>query len=339
MSTVTMQERAGALLGQVAGYVGHRTIAVGLRTGLVQALASSEDGLTADELASAVGHDPFYVGVWCRAAIGCGLIERAGARHHLAEHTATLLLDGDSPAYIGGVFSVLEQAEVFDQFEARLPTGSRMWWNETSPDWIEAVSRTGRPFFTRLVAALGRIDGLTGRLAAGGRVLDTACGTGTGLVQLARAFPDARVAGADGDAYSLKRAAERADAEGLADRIELIHTPLEDLDVDGHFDLVTNNVSMHECRDIDRVTANIHRALAPGGWFVISDFPFPDTDEGLRTVPGRVMSGIQFFEALIDDQLVAPATYRELLGRHGFGEVTTLDLTPVHALTIGRRAS
>jgi hypothetical protein len=100
---------------------------------------------------------------------------------------------------------------------------------------------------------------------------------------------------------------------------------------------VVNNISMHECRDIDQVTRRVLGALEPGGWFVISDFPFPDTDQGLRSVPGRVMGAIQFFEAQIDDQLLPRAAYDDLLGRHGFGELGSASLTPMHAITWGRR--
>jgi hypothetical protein len=66
---------------------------------------------------------------------------------------------------------------------------------------------------------------------------------------------------------------------------------------------------------------------------VISDFPFPDTDEGLRSVPGRVMGAIQFFEAQIDDQLLPRAYYDTLLARHGFTDPGSASLTPMHALT------
>lgn len=61
-----------------------------------------------------------------------------------------------------------------------------------------------------------------------------------------------------------------------------------------------------------------------------------DTDEGLRTVPGRIMSGIQFFEAQIDDQLLPRAFYDDLLARHGFSAIGSVTLTPMHALTYGR---
>jgi SAM-dependent methyltransferase len=126
-------------------------------------------------------------------------------------------------------------------------------------------------------------------------------------------------------------------AAGVEDRVSLTLSTFEDLDHSDQYDLVWINVSMHECRDIERVTANVHNALKAGGQFVISDFPFPDSDEGLRTPPARVMSGIQFFEALIDDQLLPTQAFVDLLGRHGFQNVGSFDLAPVHAVTYGEK--
>jgi hypothetical protein len=113
-----------------------------------------------------------------------------------------------------------------------------------------------------------------------------------------------------GDAHSIEQATARVAEAGLAG---------------------------HECRDIDLVTRNVLDALEPGGWFVLSDFPFPDTDEGLRSVPGRIMGGIQFFEAQIDDQLLPRAYYDGLLTRHQFTDLGSASLTPMDALTWGRR--
>ncbi len=94
---------------------------------------------------------------------------------------------------------------------------------------------------------------------------------------------------------------------------------------------------MHECRDVDEVTRSVHRALKPGGIFANSDFPFPDTAEGLRQVPGRIMSGIQFFEATIDDQLLPIQAYLDLFARHGFRDIGSVSMTPVHAITHGTK--
>jgi ubiquinone/menaquinone biosynthesis C-methylase UbiE len=333
----SMQDTAGALLGNAAGYVGYRTISMGLRQGLIQALADSEDGATSDELAAKLGCDSLYTAVWCRAALGAGVVEHHGDRYAMTPHAATLLLDRESPGYVGALFPTLEQPEVFARFESVLGSGERMWWSDTSPDWIASVSGTGTPFYTRLVPnGLGQVPGLTERLEAGCRVVDSACGAGRGIFRLATAYPNCHIVGVDGDRHSLDTAAETVAAAGIGDRVSLVHTPLEDMKLDEPVTVVINNISMHECRDIDRVTERISDSLEPGGWFVVSDFPFPETDDGLRTVPGRIMSGIQYFEAQIDDQLLPRSAYDALLERHGFSEIGNTTLTPMHALTWGR---
>jgi SAM-dependent methyltransferase len=333
----TLAETAPVLLSLAAGYAGHRTVAIGLRRGLVRRLADAP-GSTAEDLAEALDLDAFYVSVWCRSALAAGIVVRDGGGFALLPHVDTLLLDIGSPAHVGGVFGVLEAPEMFGRFEAELGTGRRMWWDDTSPEWIAAVTGTGTPFYTRLVpGGLAQVPGLPDALGAGCRVVDTACGTGTGVVRLAGHYPVCTLVGVDGDAHSIEVARDRVAAAGLADRVELVCSALEDLTLDEPATVVVNNISMHECRDIDRVTDAVRESLEPGGWFVISDFPFPDTDEGLRTTPGRIMSGIQFFEAQIDDQLLPRAAYDDLLARHGFTDLGWVQLTPMHALTWGRR--
>ncbi|SNT43925.1 Methyltransferase domain-containing protein [Asanoa hainanensis] len=329
-----IKESVGNMLGLLAGYVGHRTVATGLRTGLVAALAN--DGpATPDELASRTALDPFYTFAWCRAAYGAGVCDRAGDVYRLADNLATVLLDDTSPAYVGGVFKVLEQPEIFDRFEASLASGERLWWDGCSPEFIAAVGGTGRPFYRRLVpGGLAQVPGLAQLLERGCRVLDTACGSGHGLVMLAEAYPNSEISGVDGDAHSVEVARSVLEAAGLTN-ITVWDSPLEKLTVDQPYDVVINNISMHECRDIDAVARNVKAALKPGGVFVISDFPFADDDAGLRTAPGRVMSGIQIFEAQIDDQLLPRRVYDDLLARHGFRDLGSAAITPMHALTWG----
>jgi SAM-dependent methyltransferase len=333
----TLAETAPVVLSLVAGYVGHRTVAIGLRRGLIPYLAENP-GASADDLAEALDLDPFYASVWCRAALATGVLERADRGFRTAPHMATLLLDSDSPAYAGALFPIFEQPEMMGRFEASLGSGERMWWDDTSPEWIASVAGTGTPFYTRLVpGGLDRVPGLAERLAAGCVIVDSACGSGVGVVRLAAAYPNCRVVGVDGDRHTVAAARARVADAGLADRVEIVHSALEDLTAEEPATLVVNNISMHECRDIDRVTENVRAVLEPGGWFVISDFPFPDDDAALRTVPGRIMAGIQFFEAQIDDQLLPRSAYDDLLTRHGFTDLGSAQLAPVHALTWGRR--
>jgi SAM-dependent methyltransferase len=338
-ATSSIAEQGRTLAAHVAGYASHRTIGLGLRTGLIAALAGHAEGTTPERLAAELEMDDFYVSVWCRSALAAGVCERAGNGYRLAPHMDTLLLDGSSPAYVGGVFRVFEQHELFDRFEEVLSSGERLWWDQASPEWIAGAAGTGAPFYTRLVpGGLTHVPGLVERLEAGCRIVDTACGAGNGVVRLAEHYRACEIVGVDGDAHSIELARERVAEAGLEDRASFMVSPLEDLRLDEKAALVINNISMHECRDIDEVTRKVRDSLEPGGRFVISDFPFPDTDEGLTSVPGRVMAGIQFFEAQIDDQLLPRSAYDELLSRHGFTELGSVELTPMHALTWGRAA-
>ena len=328
------QEQAGALLANAAGYIATRTIKIGLDHGLIETLAE-RGPLSHHQLAQAAGIDELYSQVWCRSAFGAGvLVGHDNDAYELAPHVEMLLLDHSSPGYLGGLFKVITAPEVFDMFSENLDSGDRIWWDQTSPDWIAAVGETGGAFNTRFIpGGIAQVPGASERLASGDKVLELACGTGVGLVRLGTEYPNLTLVGLDGDAHSLRMARSRLDDAGMSDRVELIHSGMETLDSVDEYDAITINVSMHECRDIEQVTAAIRRALKPGGYFLNSDFPFPETGEGIRTIPGQVMSGIQFFEALIDDQLLPVSGYLELYQRHEFATSGVVEVTPVHAIT------
>lgn len=328
------KEQVGALLGNAAGYIATRTIRMGLDYGLFELIA--EQGPTSSaELAEAAGIDMLYSEVWCRSAFAAGVLDGHDADAYiLAPHIEVLLLDKGSPGYVGGLFKVLTEPELFDTFAENFESGERIWWDQTSPAWIAAVGETGGAFNTRFIpGGVSQVPGAADRLAAGGKALELACGTGVGLVRLGAEYPNLDLVGLDGDAHSLESARSRVDNAGMSSRVHFIHSGMEDLDTEEEFDAITINVSMHECRDIEKVTAAVHRALKPGGYFLNSDFPFPESGDGVKTVPGRIMSGIQFFEALIDDQLLSVNHYLDLYNRHGFTETGVVEITPVHTLT------
>lgn len=334
-----IQQQASKLLTQIAGYVGVRTVELGLRFGIIVEIANHPQGISADDLARQTTLDPFYVGVWCRSAYAAEVLEMGEKQSYkLAPYLDKLLLDRDFPGYIGGIPQIMEQPEVFDCFAENFASGQHSWWDQFSPTFIQAVSATALPFYTRLIPdGLSKISGLSERLVAGSHILELACGTGTGLLKLAHAYPHSTLVGVDGDAYSLEVAADRLCQHGVYERVSPVRKMLEEIDEAEAYDLVVINVSMHECRNMERVTDNVRRALKPGGYFVISDFPFPDTLEGCRTVPGRIMCGIQFAEAVIDDQLLPTRAFVYLLSKHDFRNVGSFDLAPVHAVTYGQK--
>jgi SAM-dependent methyltransferase len=334
-----MQQQAGKFLSQVAGYVGVRTMEIGISQGLLAEVGTNEKGITAADLAKNTKLDAMYVEVWCRAAYASELLETAdGAAFTLAPYVDKLLLDRDFPGYIGGMPQVVVQPEFFDVFKQNLPTGKHIWWNDCSPEFINMVSETGRPFYNRLVpGGLSQVPGLPDVLAGNAKVLDLACGAGYGLQRLAETYPTVSLVGLDGDAYSLGKVKERMTELGIQDKVSLLESTLEDISAVEEYDAVLINISMHECRDIEQVAERVLRSLKPGGYFVISDFPFPATTQECRTVPARVLCGIQYFEALIGDQLMPTQAFVDLLNRHGFKNVGAFDVTPVHAVSYGQK--
>jgi SAM-dependent methyltransferase len=333
-----LQEQAGALLGNAAGYIATRTIQIGLDYGLFELIAE-QGPVSSTDLAESAGIDGLYSEVWCRSAFAAGVLDgHDEGEYTLAPHMKVLLLDKSSPGYLGGLFKALTQPEIFDTFGENLESGERIWWDQTTPAWIAAVGETGGAFNTRFIPdGISNVPGATDRLVAGGKALELACGIGIGLVRLGTEYPGLDLVGLDGDAHSLDSARSMIDDAGLGSRVHFIHSGMEDLDAEEEFDAITINVSMHECRDIEKVTAAVHQALKPGGYFLNSDFPFPKTGDGIKTVPGRVMSGIQFFEALIDDQLLPVDYYLDLYQRHGFTETGIVEVNPLHAITWAKK--
>jgi SAM-dependent methyltransferase len=337
--SLELKDQAGKLLGHVAGHVGLRTIEMGLTHGLFEEIRRHEDGIPPASLAEKTGLDPFYVRVWAQSAFAAEVLELDGDdRLLLAPHMEDLLLNEDFPGYLGAVFNILLQPELYDRFSENFASGRRIWWDECSPDFIHAVSRTGRSFYTRMIpAGFERVPGLKEKLENGASLLELCCGAGRGLARLAEHYPTCRLSGLDGDAYSLELTEQLLKASNGDSKVSLIHCALEDIRMESEYDVVFINISMHECRDIDEVARNVHRSLRAGGMFVISDFPFAERTSDCRTVPNRIMCGIQFFEALIDDQLLPTRAFIDLLNRHGFKDVDSTELTPVHAVTWGHR--
>lgn len=331
---------AGQLVGHAAGYVAARTIDIGLRLGLFSALADADGPLQPLEFADRLGLDSLYATVWLRSAHAAGVIEMQDGGYVVTPPMSVALLTEDHPAHTGSLFGVLGQPELFDIFTDRLHSGERLWWDDCSPEFIAAVSATGRPFYNRLIpGGLDQVPGVAAVVNTECRILELATGAGIGLVRMANQYPDATFVGVDGDAYSLERTQDRLKESGLDARVELVHSTFEEFRQTDEFDLAVINISMHECRDLERVAANVAASLRAGGTFVVSDFPFPadDDTDSLRTPAGRVMSGIQFFEALIDDQLLPTTAFIDVLVTAGLTDVSSFDLSPVHAITHGRR--
>ena len=334
-----LSEPAAKILGPLSGTAIVWSLDLGLRLGIFEQLVERPSGVTAEEVANALDLDPQYTHVILRAAYAAEILDLDDGRYRLAEHMSTLLLDSDAPGYLGGaVRTFVALRETYLDLRSFARTGAREWWSDFDPEWIDAVAENGQTYYRRLLnLVVPRLPAVAGSLERGARYLDLACGVCRGPAKVAATFPRTTVTAVDGDAYTLEVAEREMKEQGLGDRFRFVHSMLEDLDIDGGHDLAVINISLHEARDIGRAVERAYAALDPGGTFLVSEFPFPDHEEDCRTVPGRLMCGVQFFEAHIGCQLLPTARFVDLLQRAGFREVGVIDVTPVHVVVHGTK--
>jgi SAM-dependent methyltransferase len=334
---VEIADQAAKILGPVSGLATAWALDLGLRLGLFGKLADGP--ATADELADALGLDPHYTKVVLRSAFAAEVLDLEGDRYSLAEHMATLLLDADAPAYLAGaVKTFVALRETYLDLRTFAATGEREWWSDFDPEWIDAVGENGQTYYRRILnVVVPKLPAVKAKLEAGSRYLDLACGVCRGPAKVVDAYPKTTVTAVDCDDYTLEVAEREMKERGIGDRFRFVRSYLETLDLDGGADLAIINISLHEARDIERAVARAHAALDPGGVFLVSEFPFPESEHDCRSVPGRLMCGVQFFEAHIGCQLLPTSRFVELLSVAGFRDVGAIEVTPTHVVIHGTK--
>lgn len=332
-----LTDQAAKVLGPLSGTATIWALDLALRLGVFEQLR--EGPASAEEVAAALELDPQYTHVVLRAAFAAEVLDRAGDRYQLAEHMDTLLLDSDAPGYLAGaVKTFVALRETYLDMRTFAHTGEREWWSDFDPEWIDAVGENGQTYYRRLLnAVVPKLPAVAASLQRGARYLDLACGVCRGPAKIVRAFPDTRVTAVDGDVYTLEVAEREMKELGIGEQFTYVHSMLEDLDLDGGHDLAVINISLHEARDIQRVVERTYAALDSGGTFVVSEFPFPEHEDDCRSVPGRLMCGVQMFEAHIGCQLLPTARFVEHLEAAGFKDVGTIDVTPTHVVIHGTK--
>jgi SAM-dependent methyltransferase len=332
----------GRLQEAAAGYFAIWTLDLGIKFGLFESLSKHPEGISAEFLARERDLDRLYVTVWCNAAYAADLVEFREGKFFLADGLKGPLLEPDSPVYFAGTARFL--AALRDQLgflEQHFPDGEHSWWTEFAPAVPEGQADSSRTFYTRLLRkGFAQVPGLMERLGGAPPpvVLELACGRGGGLVRLAKAFPQAQFIGTDGDEESVKAARELVEKEGLASRVRVETLLLEKGPIPAA-DVVLMNIALHEVQDKEAVVRNVVKTLRSRGTFLISEFPFPDWAEieRLRTPAGKVMAGVQYLEAILDDQLLPPVHFMNLLRKAGMRDVSSADLAPIHVLVWGTK--
>jgi SAM-dependent methyltransferase len=295
----TLADQVSRLYELVAGYHATHLLEIARELGVWEALAESP-GLTSEGLAMRLSTDQFYTDVLCRTAFSFGLLERDGAGWRLAPHFDQILGNPESSFYLACAPRVhMVLGEDYRGYVRHFHAGTAKSYQEHDEVFMREVAealKTLPRIFLDLV--LPRLPGLGARLQDGGRVLDVGCGGGWGVVQIAERFPKTSCVGIDLEPYSVDLARRLIVERGLAGRCEARTQSVDQLGEDGTYDVATSFLVVHEIAPALKPTAfaAVARALKPGGYFLIFDETYPETDAALRTMPARFAALAQWYE-------------------------------------------
>ncbi len=337
-SQITADAQVARIFEWRRGFNTIHLIDLGVHLGLFRTLAQAP-GLSGAELATKLALHAPYVEVWCKTAYGLEILDADTAgKYRLAPHFDAILASPTHPRYLGGYVRLGTEvaADDFRRCREAFQSGMAKPFQGRGEHFNQAIAESTQGL--QIVTAKKILPGLAGlpeRLAAGGAILEIGCGTGNFLLQAAKAFPGAKLAGVDIDDESLAQAQAKIANAGLASRISLHKEKVDD--ATGAFDAVVMIEVLHEIAPSIRpaVVSAAARTIKAGGWMVIIDETYPSTLEEARRpefrfplqtgfeelIWGNVIPTREEQEKLLRDAGLKGAINRDLIGE-GFTVLT-----------------
>jgi SAM-dependent methyltransferase len=257
-------------------------IDLGIELGLFKALADAP-GSSAEALAAQLSLHPPYVRTWLWTAHGLTLVDSDDAGgFRLAPYMDQILASPTHPRYLGGYVQLGTQvaADDFARCVDAFRTGHVAPFQGRGERFARLIAQS--TWGLQIATARKLLPGLPGAqaaLEAGGTVLEVGCGTANFLVQVAKAFPNARAVGVDIDEDSLAVARGRVAEAGFGERITLVAGDIAQVVPAGSVDAAVMIEVLHEIAPAIRpaVVQAAAGALKPGGWMLIVDETYPTT--------------------------------------------------------------
>ncbi|MGK2966237.1 MAG: class I SAM-dependent methyltransferase [Tepidiformaceae bacterium] len=272
------EAKAEAFAGRVLGIFSDSLLAyalsIGHQTGLNDALATLPPS-TSLEVASATGLNERYVREWLAAMTTGRILEYDAATKRFtlpAEHAAFLTrpAGANNFAYYTQYIGLLGTVEpgIVECFRSGGGLGYDAYPGFQEIQRGDSAQVLDAALIDQVIPL---VPGLRAELERGIDVADVGCGAGHAVNLLAREFPNSRFTGFDISDEGIGIARREAAEWGLSNA-KFVVRDISEPGEPAAFDLVTAFDAIHDQARPRAVLANIHRALRPGGTYLMADF-------------------------------------------------------------------
>ena len=345
-------DKLNAFLGQVVGDAGATTasimVVLGDRLGLYRGLVSGGPA-TAAELAKRTNLVERYVSEWLNSQAAGGYVryDSASGKYSMEPEQAMALTDDKSPAFVPGLFQVLQAAwNAMAGIENAFKNGGGIEWGQQHPALFEGTERFFRSsYIGNLTSAwLPALDGAVDNLKKGIKVADVGCGLGASTILMAQAYPNSKFVGFDSHPKSIELARTRARDAGVGDRTEF--QVAKSTEFSGKdYGLITFFDCFHDMEDPAAAARHARAALTPEGHVMLVE-PFAhDKPEQNHNPIGRLFYSVSTMICVAHSMaLKGPALgaqagegrLRAILSEAGFKRVRRATETPFNLVLEAR---
>ncbi|MBX7431568.1 class I SAM-dependent methyltransferase [Mycobacterium sp. Y57] len=273
----TTQDTTEEFAERIVGAIDAASVAILLSIGHQTALFDTLAGLpaaTSTQIADAAGLNERYVREWLGGVAAARIVDYdpIAETYALPPHRAAVLTRSAGPDNLSRVAQFIPLlGEVEQKVIGCFRTGGGLSYTEYPRFHSLMAEESGEVFDAALVdAILPMADGLPERLRAGVDVADIGCGSGHAINVMASAFPASRFTGIDFSDEGLAAGTAEARRLGLTNAT-FVRADAAAFDATEAFDVITAFDAIHDQAHPAQVLANIHRALRPGGVFLMVD--------------------------------------------------------------------
>lgn len=296
------------------GFYGVWIAHIGRQMKLFNQLA--ERPMTVEELVIATKLYPAALRDWCSAAEAYQFIVAIDGKLQIKEHMKRILIEKDSPDYLGGQFSYLALRSLgYGEFEELFKSGK----TRNTLSSLDAIKQATDWDHYALLTIVRHQKKLHSVLSNGCRLLDVGCGTGGLLSKICKEYPKSELVGIDPSNKALSLARQIAGGKPIT----LANMSAESMTFAADFEIVFLCESLYTMKDKERVVSNCWRALKDHGTIVIVEGLLPESKQDYAT--SQLIMGMQLDFTLQGHRFMNKTEIRSLLKRR-FSRIHFQDL-------------